>query len=205
MPKLKKSNATFGVIFKHFDVIQKLIFKLGSLILHIFLRSVQTSQLLQSQVQVSNSNLIKSSILQKLFVYGLYQLQHIAFTCSVYQTIVLAFQRYLAISRPIEYYVDNSVVSMGNGPNGRSILRYMAPVMLFSILFNLPKFFEIDLEEYEFFDTYDNVTKMDLRLKPSKLRLDDNYCFYYVNLARFVVSGLFPFVTLTYLHVAIYR
>ena len=149
--------------------------------------------------------MIKSSILQKLFVYGLYQLQHIAFTCSVYQTIVLAFQRYLAISRPIEYYVDNSVVSMGNGPNGRSILRYMAPVMLFSILFNLPKFFEIDLEEYEFFDTYDNVTKMDLRLKPSKLRLDDNYCFYYVNLARFVVSGLFPFVTLTYLHVAIYR
>ena len=204
MPKLKKSNATFGVIFKHFDVIQKLIFKLGSLILHSSGVSRRLS-FYKVRFRFQLQNLIKSSILQKLFVYGLYQLQHIAFTCSVYQTIVLAFQRYLAISRPIEYYVDNSVVSMGNGPNGRSILRYMAPVMLFSILFNLPKFFEIDLEEYEFFDTYDNVTKMDLRLKPSKLRLDDNYCFYYVNLARFVVSGLFPFVTLTYLHVAIYR
>ena len=140
-----------------------------------------------------------------MFVYGLYQLQHIAFTCSVYQTIVLAFQRYLAISRPIEYYVDNSVVSAGNGPTGRSILRYMVPVMLFSILFNLPKFFEIDLEEYEFYDTNTNATKMNLHLKPSKLRLDDNYVFYYVNLARFVVSGLLPLVTLTYLHVAIYR
>ena len=54
------------------------------------------------------------STLQKLFVYGFYQLQNIAFICSVYQTIVLAFHRYLAISRPIEYYVDNSVAAMSS-------------------------------------------------------------------------------------------
>ena len=53
------------------------------------------------------------SLLQRLFVYGLYQLQNIAFTCSIYQTIVLAFHRYLAVSRPLEYYVDNSVAAVG--------------------------------------------------------------------------------------------
>ena len=31
----------------------------------------------------------------------------------MYQTIVLAFQRYLAISNPIEYYMDNSVAALG--------------------------------------------------------------------------------------------
>ena len=50
---------------------------------------------------------------QRLFVYGLYQLQNIAFICSIYQTIVLAFQRYLAVKSPIEYYMDNSVAAIG--------------------------------------------------------------------------------------------
>ena len=77
--------------------------------------------------------------------------------------------------------------------------------MLFSVLFNLPKFFEINLEEYEYYDTYINDTNSDLRLKPTDLRLDDNYVFYYVNLARFLVCGLFPLITLTCLHIAIYR
>ena len=53
------------------------------------------------------------SLFQKLFVYGLYQLQNIAFICSVYQTIVLAFQRYFAISNPIEYYMDNNIAAVG--------------------------------------------------------------------------------------------
>ena len=50
---------------------------------------------------------------QRLFVYVLYQLQNISFICSVYQTVLLAVQRYLAISRPIEYYVDQSVAAAG--------------------------------------------------------------------------------------------
>ena len=50
-------------------------------------------------------------LFQKLFIHGLYQLQNISFICSVYQTVVLAFQRYLAISKPIEYYISQSTAS----------------------------------------------------------------------------------------------
>ena len=77
----------------------------------------------------------------------------------------------------------------------------MLPVILFSVIFNLPKFFEISLEE----SLKNNQTEVHLQLKPTELRLNDNYVFYYVNVARFVVSGLFPLITLTFLHLAIYR
>ena len=52
-------------------------------------------------------------VFQKLFVFVLYQLQSISFVCSVYQTVLLAVQRYLAISSPTEYYITQSVASAG--------------------------------------------------------------------------------------------
>ena len=50
---------------------------------------------------------------QKLFIYVLYQLQNISFVCSVYQTVLLAFQRYLAITQPLEYYANQSAAAAG--------------------------------------------------------------------------------------------
>ena len=70
---------------------------------------------------------------------------------------------------------------------------------------NLPKFFEIRMDETEFFNNQTNTTHIEFKLNPTELRLDDNYVFYYVNIARFVVSGLIPLITLTFLHMAIYR
>ena len=81
----------------------------------------------------------------------------------------------------------------------------MCPVILFSVLFNLPKFFEYDLDEMEYFNVENNKTEIHLKLTPTELRLNANYVFYYINLSRFVVSGLFPFISLTFLHLAIYR
>ena len=42
---------------------------------------------------------------QRLFVYCLYQLQNIAFICSIYQTVVLAFQRYLAMQKRLLFTI----------------------------------------------------------------------------------------------------
>ena len=81
----------------------------------------------------------------------------------------------------------------------------MCPVILFSVLFNLPKFFEYHLDEMEYFNVENNRTEIHLKLTPTELRLNANYVFYYINLSRFVVSGLFPFISLTFLHLAIYR
>ena len=81
----------------------------------------------------------------------------------------------------------------------------MLPVILFSVIFNLPKFFEYNLDKMEFFNVEKNQTEVHLKLNPTELRLNNNYVFYYINLSRLMVSGLFPLISLSFLNFAIYR
>ena len=53
---------------------------------------------------------------------------------STYVTVVLALERYKAVWRPVEY--RNSVLS---GNPWRRVFIYIAPVVIFSVLFNIPK------------------------------------------------------------------
>ena len=39
-----------------------------------------------------------------LFVYALYPLANANLCCSIYMTVVLALERYLAVSRPVHYH-----------------------------------------------------------------------------------------------------
>lgn len=71
-----------------------------------------------------------------LFPIFLYPLQKIAMTSSIYTTVVLAFERCKAVSRPISTFVND-----GRGTTKRVILN-IGLVLLFSIIFNLPNFFE---------------------------------------------------------------
>ena len=65
--------------------------------------------ILRANIEITSNNYF----FQKLFYVILYQLQNISFVCSVYQTVLLAFQRYLAISKPMEYYASQSVTASG--------------------------------------------------------------------------------------------
>jgi hypothetical protein len=53
-----------------------------------------------------------------LFVYLLYPLANANLCCSIYMTTVLALERYLAVSEPVEYH--NAV---NNGKRWRRIVR----------------------------------------------------------------------------------
>ena len=119
----------------------------------------------------------------------------------MYQTVLLAFQRYLAISKPMEYYASQSAAGMtskwifdpfltqenltylstifaGGGTDWIITLKYTMPNLIFSILFNLPKFFEFDMQEIMELNSENNVTLTKIKLLPTKLRLNDNYVFY---------------------------
>ena len=89
------------------------------------------------------------------------------------------------------------------GPNWRIAFKYTVPVVLMSILFNLPKFYEWKIEEM--LENETNSTEINIELIPTDLRLNDYYVYYYVNIARLVVSGLVPLVSLAVLNLAIYR
>ena len=66
----------------------------------------------------------------------LYPLQAIVMMASIYATVIVAFERYVAVSRPISTYIQD-------GSEGwRKTFNYIFPMILFAVAFNFPKFFE---------------------------------------------------------------
>lgn len=80
----------------------------------------------------------------------------------------------------------------------------MVPTTIFSILFNLPKFWELEFEQIiEMNEHGENETFLNLR--PSDLRINPDYSFYYVHLIQLFVKGILPFGALLFLNIGIYK
>ena len=73
----------------------------------------------------------------------MFQLQNMSLMCSNNITVVLAVERFIAVTRPIDYHVN--VTSSGVSP-WRRVTAYMLPTVAFSVAFNIPKIFEVDHE-----------------------------------------------------------
>ena len=86
----------------------------------------------------------ESQIHELMFGYVIYQFHNIAMCCSVFFTMVLAFERFRAVVKPVEYY---NAVNSNSRPWCTVVLFYVTPVVVVSILFNAPKFFETQFIE----------------------------------------------------------
>jgi hypothetical protein len=75
-----------------------------------------------------------------IFPTFLRPLQSIAMMVSIYATIVVALGRYLAVAKPI-----STMVQSGKG-KWKTVLMYLVPVLIFTVLFKLPIFFEFYTE-----------------------------------------------------------
>ena len=82
----------------------------------------------------------------------------------------------------------------------RRVLKYVIPVIVFAILFNIPKFFEAEVLKVT--DQYGN---MHLELGVTKLRKDPLYATYYSSWARSAVTGIIPFCLLAWFNMKIYQ
>lgn len=85
-----------------------------------------------------------------VFVNVLYPLHNIVLCLSIFMTVVLAKERYKAISNPIDYHAI--IVS---GRQWQRAFRYILPALFASVAFNLPKFFEL---QTKYIKAPDNVT-----------------------------------------------
>ena len=87
--------------------------------------------------------------------------------------------------------------------------RYMIPTTVFSILFNLPKFWELEIKAKDNVDNANNSianeTEMNFILDATDLRKNPTYSFVYVHLIQFFVKGIIPFGALLVLNLGIYR
>ena len=77
-----------------------------------------------------------------LFPQVIYPVRDIAFTSSIFMTVAIAYERYSAIKCPIQHH------QLLRSRKFRRImlLKYILVVTIFSISFNLPKFFETQIE-----------------------------------------------------------
>ena len=70
----------------------------------------------------------------RLFPYLRY-LQNVSLVSSIYLTVILAVERYLAVSKPVTVFISNS-------RRWIKVMYFVGPVLIFSLIFNVPLFFE---------------------------------------------------------------
>ena len=74
----------------------------------------------------------------RVYPHLMHPLKHISFTCSIFMTLVISYERYLAITNPIQHHV-----AMESTFSRRmKLLKYVLTVVLAAVLFNVPKFME---------------------------------------------------------------
>ena len=80
----------------------------------------------------------------------------------------------------------------------RRLFKYLIPVIVFSVLFNIPKFLEAEL-------IYDGNGSGFPELGVTSLRLHKDYVIYYNHLARLLILGVIPFILLVFFNTKIYK
>jgi len=129
-----------------------------------------------------------------IFPQFLHPLNAIAMMGSIYLTVGVALERYLAVYNPLAYNRRQQDTTKYR----HHLLTYLLPILLFAVLFNITKFFESKVVYY----TENNVTS--LYLDVTQLRLNNHYVTWYVNWARLCVLGILPFGAITFLNAKIY-
>ena len=148
----------------------------------------------------------------------LHPVRKIVMCCSIYMTLVLTCERYLAVARPIAHR-NRSIGSS----EGKRTLKYVSPVILFSIIYCMPIFFSSMIQSVPAPSTMDslmiNETMNDTTtsittdtqnetmfcLLPTDLRLSRHFILWYINVANFVVTGAIPFLSLAFLNCKIFQ
>ena len=145
------------------------------------------------------------------YFYFIYPFRGIVMCSIIYMTIIISFQRYKSITSPLDIQMQSR---SSRGATWLQVLKFVGPVILFSVIFQIPTFFEIATEselvadnksfanatsiaiseKIENYDTYDVVT----RLVISDLRSHDMYVLIYQNFANIIVTGIIPLLLLAY-------
>ena len=165
-------------------------------------------QLLEARRKMTNANDefdedIFSQAHEYAFAYFLYQLHSFVLVCSMYITVALALERYQAVWKPVEYHIKTK----GVNPWTRVILYYVLPVILFSALLNIPKWFEIKLEVYSQSTLVNNSFNGSINLtiaEPTDLRINHIYVVWWANVVTLTVQGIIPFGSLCIMNYRIY-
>ena len=208
---------------------QKSLFNMTLTFLTIFDSIFNLTDILESVRRVHYDYLTcsEASLLKTLHLYlwphFLYPLRNIAMTSSIYMTVVLAAERYIAISRPIASYIATYE------PRWKSALRYTFAMVALVVVCMSPLFFEFKVGSQYFECSNDGFIISELNyttyLKQSayyhataetrgvaailthqwtQLRIDSDYIKFYKTVFMTLVTGVIPLIALIVLNCRIY-
>ena len=141
----------------------------------------------------------------------LYPFRKITMCFSIYMTVVLTFERYLAVTAPITHRNRYRTGSSWT----RRFLKYISPVFLVSfVLCGTPLFFAFKMEAFTFNITTNNTlsnSSLDYDVEEETVycmaiwwRTNKMYILLYSNLTNFIITGAIPFLLLLSFNCKIY-
>nr|CAD7581253.1 unnamed protein product [Timema californicum] len=123
----------------------------------------------------------------------LFPLALIAQTVSVYLTLTVTLERFVAVCHPLQ---ARSLCTYGRARF------YVIIIIVFSTLYNLPRFWDIVVLERGFDENYNTTIYF---VQPSPLRLNPTYIKVYIHWLYLVFMYFLPFSCLALFNTAIYR
>ena len=119
----------------------------------------------------------------------------------------------LGVKLPVMFWIFGGYFQQGNNAwwaYGANSSYYIIPTVLFSLMFNAPRFFELstqtlvcDEQMVEKYNCTENATK--IQVTATDFRKDISYREIYIIYLNFVVNGLLPFVALLAMNISVYR
>ena len=131
-------------------------------------------------------------------VFVAYPLRKIFLCCSTYMTVVVAYERFSAVTHPITHRNSSRYASLN-----LKALKYVSLVVILSILFGIPLFFAFTIE---------NVDGKFIGLVDGKvygciapwLRTHKSFIIIYNNIVNLIITGVLPFAFLSFFYLKIY-
>jgi len=166
---------------------------------------------------------MESSGVYKQAVPVLLPLAQIGLTGSIYLTVAITIERYFTVCHP--YFMFSK-----SWPS----LVYILPIVLFSVVYNLPKFLELHVitlyktgagpsnltvtngslplqgdRAHPYQTSEENIYNGSLevfeKIEPTPLRLNPLYIKVYLIYMNFIIHGIIPFITLILMNISIYK
>ena len=159
-----------------------------------------------------------------VFVVFLYPFRSIVMCCSIYTTVVLALERYNALVKPKPHNFTRLRLGKQSLQNYfrfhfQRLLKYIGPIVILSTVYSIPRWLEIDVENQEICDKIDTnqnnshnsgdntaiTCKTTYEIVINRLRSNDIYILWYLNIANLIITTIIPLITLIYLNANIYK
>ena len=150
---------------------------------------------------------------QYVFAKFVYPVRSVFMSSSIYMNIVLASERYQALTSPVKYRVKRT------SSMSQQVLTSMMPVLVLSFIYYTPKFFDINVEEtLECYNNHSSTNSLEIAhlekemmnctlkyyLVPTELRINHHYLLWYLNISNLLITAIVPICILVYLNVRIY-